>query len=164
MNSTQISDGLRFFEADAGFLTDMPEWTARDLPNPNRSHNIRNANRSISHQKILHEARSLARRLAGLGPRYKARAALIVDRHLEFVSFFMACRYAGLVPLRLRPSTTSHDSATEAAHLHNGLVNCRAEIAIASDANLALLMKAASGLNLSFYGSTGAIIHLPEVE
>lgn len=162
MNSTHITDYPSLSEADTGYLTDMPVLAARDLTVPVIKNKAGDFNRSISHRKILHEARSLALRLLGLGPRYGARAALIVDRHLELVRYFMACRYAGLVPIRLPAALSSHNDSGDTAQLHDRLVNCRAEIAIASDANLPLLMKAAAGLNLSFYGGTGAFIHLPE--
>jgi fatty-acyl-CoA synthase len=86
----------------------------------------------------------------------------MMDRHLDFVRYFMACRYAGLVPIRLPAATRTLNSSKDVAHLHSRLVDCRAEIAIASEAHLPLLMKAAAGLNLSFYGGTGAFIHLQE--
>jgi fatty-acyl-CoA synthase len=162
MNTTQITDYPSLPEADPGYLTDVPTSVAQDLTFPITKHNVGDFNRPISHRKILHEARSLARRLLGLGPRYQARVALIVDRHLEFVRYFLACRYAGLVPIRLPAAPRSPNSSRDTAQLRNRLVNCRAEIAVASDAQLPLLMKAAAGLNLSFYGGTGAFIHLPE--
>ncbi len=162
MNATHITDCPSLSEADPGYLTDMPALAALDRTFPTIKNIAGGFNRPISHRKILHEARSLARRLLGLGPRYEARVALIVDRHLEFVRYFMACRYAGLVPIRLPAALRSHNSSRDAAQLRNRLVNCRAEIAIASDPQLPLLMKAAAGLNLSFYGGTGAFIHLPE--
>ena len=162
MNATYITDYPSLSEADPGYLTDVPTLVAQDLTFPIIKHNVVDFNRPISHRKILHEGRSLARRLLGLGPRYQARVALIVDRHLEFVRYFMACRYAGLVPIRIPAAPRTLNSSKDAAHLNNRLVNCRAEIAIASDAHLPILMKAAAGFNLSFYGGTGAFIHLPE--
>jgi fatty-acyl-CoA synthase len=162
MNPTHTPDFRTSTEADPGNLTGMPTLVDQDLTFPIIKPKVGDFNRPISHQKILHEARSLARRLLGLGPRYQARVALIVDRHLELVRYFMACRYAGLVPIRLPAAPRFRNRSKDAAHLHSRLVNCRAEIAIASDAHLPILVKAAAGLNLSFYGGTGALIHLPE--
>ena len=106
----------------------------------------------------------MARRLLGLGPRRTARVALIVDTHLDLVRYFMACRYAGLVPVPLAAPTRRGDNPNNAAQLHRRLAASKAEIAIASAAHLRDLVKAAAGLNLSFYGGTGAFIHLPEVD
>jgi fatty-acyl-CoA synthase len=162
MNPTHIPDFMTSTETNPGYLTDMPAIAIQDLTVPTIVNETGTFNRSISHPKVLHQARSLARRLLGLGPRPQARVALIVDRHLEFIRYFIACRYAGLVPIRLAAAPRFRNRFKDAAHLHSRLVNCRAEIAIASDAHLPILVKAAAGLNLSFYGGTGAFIHLPE--
>ena len=106
----------------------------------------------------------MARRLLGLGPRHQARVALLVDKHLDFVRYYMACRYAGLVPFPLPVIYQPNDRPEDVMRLHRDLRTSKAEIAIASTTHLPLLVKAADGLNLSFYGGTGAFIHLPEAD
>jgi fatty-acyl-CoA synthase len=54
------------------------------------------------------------------------------------------------------------DRRTYVDHLRRLLAACKAEIAIASGEHLPFLMKAASSMDLSFYGGTRAFVHLPQ--
>ena len=116
----------------------------------------------LPYQKLQKEARSLARRLLGLGPRRGARVALVADTHPDFMRYFFACQYAGLVPVPLPAPIQLGNRQDYAGQLRRLLKTCKAEIAIASESYFPLIMKAAACLNLSFYGSTKAFIHLPE--
>ncbi|MGD9300075.1 MAG: fatty acyl-AMP ligase [Desulfobacterales bacterium] len=116
----------------------------------------------LPYKKLQKEARSLARRLLGLGPRRGARVALVADTHPDFMRYFFACQYAGLVPVPLPAPIQLGNRQDYAAELRRLLRACRAEIGIASESHLPYLMKAAASLDLSFYGGTKAFIHLPE--
>ena len=118
----------------------------------------------LPYQKLRKEARSLARRLLGLGPRRGARVALVADTHPDFMRYFFACQYAGLVPVPLPAPIQLGNRQDYTGQLRQLLQTCRAEIAIASESYLPNLMKAAASLDLSFYGGTRAFIHLPEEE
>jgi fatty-acyl-CoA synthase len=88
--------------------------------------------------------------------------ALVADTHPDFMRYFFACQYAGLVPVPL-PAPIQlgiHQDYTE--KLRRLLHACRAEAAIASEPYLPYIMKAAAGLDLNFCGGTKAFIHLPE--
>ena len=55
----------------------------------------------LPYRELRKQARSLARRLLGLGARRRARVALVADTHPDFMRYFFACQYAGLVPVPL---------------------------------------------------------------
>jgi fatty-acyl-CoA synthase len=113
--------------------------------------------------KILQtEAQSVARRLLGLGSRRGTRVALVADTHPDFMRYFFACQYAGLVPVPLPAPIQLGTRQDYAGQLQRLLRVCKAEIAIASESFFPYLMKAAAGLNLRFCGGTKAFIHLPE--
>jgi fatty-acyl-CoA synthase len=116
----------------------------------------------LPYKKLQKEARLLARRLLGLGARRGARVALVADTHPDFMRYFFACQYAGLVPVPLPAPIQLGIRQDYTGQLRRLLKACKAEIAIASESFLPYLMKAAAGLNLSFYGGTKAFIHLPE--
>jgi len=116
----------------------------------------------LPYKKLRKEARSLARRLLGLGPRRGARVALVADTQPDFMRYFFACQYAGLVPIPLPAPIQLGHRRSYVEQLRRLLVTCQAEIAIATEAHLPFLMKAAASLNLSFYGGTKAFVHLPE--
>jgi fatty-acyl-CoA synthase len=116
----------------------------------------------LPYKKLQKEAQSLARRLLGLGPRRGTRVALVADTHPDFMRYFFACQYAGLVPVPLPAPIQLGTRQDYAGQLQRLLNVCKAEIAIASESFLPYLMKTAAGLNLRFYGGTKAFIHLPE--
>ena len=116
----------------------------------------------LPYKKLQKEARALARRLLGLGPRRGARVALVADTHPDFMRTFFACQYAGLVPVPLPAPIQLGKRQDYAGQLQRMLKACKADIAIASEPFLPDLMKAAAGLNLRFCGGTKAFIHLPE--
>ena len=118
----------------------------------------------LPYQKLQKEARTLALRLLGLGPRRGARVALVADTHPDFIRYFFACQYAGLVPVPLPAPIQLGNRRDYTGQLRQLLQTCKAEIAIASESYLPYLMKAAASLDLSFYGGTQAFIHLPEEE
>ena len=116
----------------------------------------------LPYKNLQKEARTLARRLMGLGARRGARVALVADTHPDFMRTFFACQYAGLVPVPLPAPIQLGNRHGYAGQLQRLLNVCQAEIAIASESFLPYLMKAAAGQNLRFCGGTKAFIHLPE--
>jgi fatty-acyl-CoA synthase len=113
-------------------------------------------------KKLQKEAKSLARRLLGLGPKRGARVALVAETHPDFIRYFFACQYAGLVPVPLPASIHLGGRQVFVEQLRRLLGNCKADMAIAPEMYLPYLREAAAGLELNYYGSTSAFVHLPE--
>ncbi len=88
--------------------------------------------------------------------------ALVADTHPDFMRYFFACQYAGLVPVPLPAPIQLGSHQDYTGQLRRLLVACGAEAAIASESYLPYIMKAAAGLDLNFCGGTRAFIHLPE--
>ncbi|NIP32445.1 AMP-binding protein, partial [Candidatus Saccharibacteria bacterium] len=112
--------------------------------------------------KLLDEARSLAQRLSGLGLERGARMALVADTHPDFIRFFFACQYAGLIPVPLPASIHMGGRKTYVDQLHRLLISCRANVAMATDDFFPFLSEAAEGLDLCFCGTPQAFDELPE--
>ncbi|MBW2441669.1 MAG: fatty acyl-AMP ligase [Deltaproteobacteria bacterium] len=115
----------------------------------------------LPYRELRKQARSLARRLLGLGARRRARVALVADTHPDFMRYFFACQYAGLVPVPLPAPIQLGIRQDYIGQLQGLLQACRAEIAVAAEPYLPSLMRAAAGLNLSYVGGTRAFGHLP---
>jgi fatty-acyl-CoA synthase len=111
---------------------------------------------SLTYARLRLEALALARRLAGLGLERGARVALVADTTPEFVRFFFACQYAGLVPVPLSASLHLGSQRAYVAQLRHLLVNCGADAAMAPSAFLAYLREAAEGLALRLVGEPAA--------
>ncbi len=112
--------------------------------------------------KLRDEAQSLAQRLSGLGLERGARMALVADTHPDFIRFFFACQYAGLIPVPLPASIHMGGRKTYVDQLHRLLISCRANVAMATDDYFPFLSEAAEGLDLRFCGTPQAYAELPE--
>ena len=164
MNPTPSKNILPSRKGDFTNLAEALDYAAQGKTGYNFYDGTGRLSAVLPYKKLRKEARSLARRLLGLGPRPGARVALLANTNPDFMRYFYACQYAGLVPIPLPAPIQLGDRRSYGERLRKLLRTCKAEIAIASEAYLPLLMKAAAGLDLSFYGSTRAFIHLPEVD
>ncbi|MGD9065108.1 MAG: fatty acyl-AMP ligase [Desulfobacterales bacterium] len=107
----------------------------------------------LPYAQLRDEAQTLARRLLSLNPERGARVALVAETHPDFLRFFFACQYAGLVPVPLPISIHLGGFEAFVAQLHRLLMDCRADLAVAPQEYLPFLNEAASSLNLTFCGS-----------
>lgn len=162
MNPTPTKNNLPLRQGDFTNLAEALDYAAAGITGYNFYDGTGNLSTVLPYKKLRKEARSLARRLLGLGPRRGARVALVADTQPDFMRYFFACQYAGLVPIPLPAPIQLGDRRSYVAQLRKLLVTCKAEIAIATEPHLPFLMKAAASLDLSFYGGTKAFVHLPE--
>jgi fatty-acyl-CoA synthase len=116
----------------------------------------------LPYAKLREEAQALARRLSSLRVERGTRMALVADTHPDFLRFFFACQYAGMVPVPLPASIHMGGRNAYVKQLHRLLLNCRATIAMATEDFLSFLNEAAAGLNLRFCGSPEAFDELPQ--
>jgi fatty-acyl-CoA synthase len=116
----------------------------------------------LPYSKLRDDARSLAKRLNGLGLERGARVALVADTHPDFIRFFFACQYAGLIPVPLPASIHMGGRTTYVNQLRRLLLSCRAAVAMATDDFFPFLAEAAEGLQLRFCGTSDAFAQLPE--
>ena len=162
MDPTPTKNNLPLRRGDFNSLAEALDYAARGCTGYNFYDGTGKLKAVLPYKKLRKEARSLARRLLGLGPRPGARVALVADTHPDFMRYFYACQYAGLVPIPLPAPIQLGDRRSYGDQLRRLLVTCKAEVAIAPEAHLPVLMKAAASLDLSFYGGTRAFVHLPE--
>ena len=106
----------------------------------------------------------LARRLQGLGIAPGGRIALVADSTPDFVRFFWACQYAGLVPVPLPATMNVGGRAAYVTQLRQFLVNCGASAAMAPDDWSPFLIEAAQDLDLALVGAPQAFDALVPVE
>lgn len=98
------------------------------------------------------QAQALARRFHSLKLERGARVALIAETHPDFLRFFFACQYAGLVPVPLPISINLGSHKAYVRQLRDLLLSCQAAVAIAPTSFVSFLEEAAQGLTLRFLG------------
>jgi fatty-acyl-CoA synthase len=111
---------------------------------------------TLTYAELRARSLDLARRLSGLGLERGARVALVADTNPDFIRFFFACQYAGLVPVPVSASLHLGSQRAYVAQLQHLLASCGAEAAMASPAFLPYLRQAAEGLPLRFLGEPAA--------
>ena len=107
----------------------------------------------LPYATLRKEALSLAKKLVNTGVARGSRVALVADMHPDFVRFFFACQYAGLIPVPLPAQLQFGGRKPYVAQLKRLLSDCQAELAMAPDAFLSFLTDAAAGSNVRFSGT-----------
>ena len=115
----------------------------------------------MPYARLRDEARQLAHRLLGLELERGARVAIVADTHPDFVRFFFACQYAGLVPVPLPASIHLGGHKAYIEQLHRLLINCQASIAVAPPTFVPFITEAAKDLELRFVGNSEDFKDLP---
>lgn len=97
-------------------------------------------------------ARTLARKLLGLDLARGSRMALVAETDADFVRFFFACQYAGLVPVPLPAAVHLGGRQAIIKNLRKLLDSCGARAAMASRSFFHFLDEAVDGLDLKHVG------------
>jgi fatty-acyl-CoA synthase len=119
---------------------------------------------SLSYARLRDGARSLAGKLLGLGLERGERMALIAGTDADFVRFFFACQYAGLVPVPLPAAVHLGGRQAVSENLRKLLVSCGAKAAMSSSSFCPFLADAVDGLNLVHVGEPACFDALPETD
>ncbi|HFD13056.1 MAG TPA: fatty acyl-AMP ligase [Crenotrichaceae bacterium] len=116
----------------------------------------------LPYSELRQQAMQLARRLLSFGCKRGSRITLIADTHPDFLRFFYACQYAGLVPVALPIPVTlgSHNAYVE--QINSFLRASKPSVAIAPEGYLPLLEEAACGIDIDFVGSPEQFNQFPE--
>jgi fatty-acyl-CoA synthase len=115
----------------------------------------------LPYRELREQAVATARGLiaAGLPPR--ARMVLVADTDPDFIVLFLACQYAGILPVPVAVPTTLGGHTAYVAGLRRQLEGCGASAAAASAALLPLLREAAEGLAVGLIGAPADFYALP---
>ena len=117
----------------------------------------------LTYTLLKNKAQAIAGRLLALGLERGARVALIADTDPDFIIFFFACQYAGMVPVPLPTPNSLGGRLAYEALLKRLMESCRAGVAIAPKGFIKYLLEAAKGLTLRFVGTPDMFAALPQV-
>jgi len=117
---------------------------------------------SLSYSDLREQAQRLAKRINSLGLPRGSRAALIADTTPDFIRFFFACQYAGLIPVPLPISLHLGGHQAYVTQLRRLIQNCQASIAMAPEGFEPFLEEASTGLGLTLVGGPEIFASLEE--
>jgi fatty-acyl-CoA synthase len=162
MTPTENSIALR--QGDFQTLADALDYAAEGTTGINFYSGKGALEASLSYARLRDGARSLAGKLLGLGIERGERMALIAGTDTDFVRFFFACQYAGLVPVPLPAAVHLGGRQAVSENLRKLLVSCGAKAAMSSRSFYPFLTDAVDGLNLVHVGEPAGFDALPETD
>jgi len=164
LETTPTANTLPFRAADFSNLAEALDYAALGETGCNFYSGRGKVNAVLSYAILRQEARILARRFAGLGMMRGSRVALIAETNPDFLRFFFACQYAGLVPVPLPVPISLGSHNAYVAHLRSMLESCNASVAISADGFLPFLNEASAELDMVFVGDSADFEKFPELE
>ena len=152
---------LPFRSADFATLTEALDYAAQGDTGSNFYTGRGDIYASITYRELRLQAIELAHKLMGLGLAKGDRVALVAETNPEFIRFFYACQYAGLIPVALPASVKVGAHCAYVAQLKQLLEASDAEIGIASAGYLSFLQEASEGLSMRMVDAPEAFHALP---
>lgn len=158
---TPTESGVALRRADFHTLTDALDYAAQGETGAN-FHSGGRLVTALPYRVLREQALMLARRLGSLSLDRGARVALVAETNPDFLRFFFACEYAGLVPVAL-PSVVNLGGHAAYVHKLQGMLrSCGASAAMASSQFMPFLEEAGEGVGMVFSGTPEAFDALPE--
>ncbi len=164
LDATPTKHELSFRPADFNTLTEALDYAAQGETGSNFYTGRGAIYASVSYSDLRAQAIELAHQLMGLGLDKGDRVALVAETNPDFIRFFYACQYAGLIPVALPASVKVGAHAAYVAQLKRLLEASDAAIGMASEGYLPFLQEASEGLSLRMVDMPEAFYQLPSDE
>jgi fatty-acyl-CoA synthase len=160
--ATRTMNSLPLRRADFACLAEALDYAAQGDTGANFYSGSGKLAVVLPYRVLREKARVLARRLLSLSLERGARVAIVAETSPDFLRFFFACQYAGLVPVALPAAVNLGGHDAYVVRLRGLLQGCGASVAMASDQFLRFLREAAAGVDLAFLGTPAAFDELPK--
>jgi fatty-acyl-CoA synthase len=162
MEPTPTLSNLPLRKADFSTLAEALDYAAQGETGCNFYSGGGKLSEALPYRVLRVEARQLARRLQNMGCERGERVALVADTDPDFIRFFFACQYAGLVPVPLPAAVRLGGHHAYVQQLTRLLEICQASVAVTPVSFLPFLKEAAEGLRMRFLGSPADLRELAE--
>lgn len=107
----------------------------------------------VPYAELRDQAKTLARKLLGLGCQRGARVGIIAETEPMFHRFFFACQYAGLIPVALPAGIQLGAHGAYVSQVRRMLKSCGASVVVAPDSHVDFMAEATQGLELLMAGT-----------
>jgi fatty-acyl-CoA synthase len=156
-----INARLRFRLSGFGTLSEGLDYAARGETGCNFFSARGELQQVLPYRDLRARAGDLAARLAGLDFARGSRAAIIAETSPEFLEFFFACQYAGLIPVPLPLCVNFGGREAYEERLRGMLSTAQARVAVASEELIGTLRSAATGSGVNLVGTLDELRELP---
>ena len=160
-NITPTRHQLPFRPADFATLTEALDYAAQGDTGSNFYTGRGEIYASVTYRELREQSIDLAHRLLGLGVEKGDRVALVAETNPEFIRFFYACQYAGLIPVALPASVKVGAHQAYVAQLKRLLEASDATIGVACEGYLPFLQEASDALSMIMVDAPEAFCKLP---
>lgn len=160
--ATPTVNTLALRAADFRNLAQALDYAAQGVTGCNFYTGRGDLNAVLSYSALRDQARALAHRLLSLGLERGSRVALVAETDPDFLRFFFACQYSGLVPVPLPIPISLGGQKAYVEQLRAMLLSSKAAVAMAPLGYMPFVDEAAKGLGLVFKGSPDDFARLPE--
>ena len=164
MNATQTNQTLDLKNTGFSNLTEALEYAAQGDTGYNFYDGRGSLSTVMTYAQLRDQAKTLARKLLGLGCVRGTRVGIIAETDPLFHRFFFACQYAGFIPVAVPAGVQLGAHSAYVEQIRRMLDSCGAEIAVAPDSHASFLAEASEGLSLVMTGVGSEFDRLPEVE
>ena len=164
ITATPTNHGLPFRPADFTTITEALDYAAEGDTGANFYTGRGAIYASSTYGEMREQALTLAHQLLGLGLAKGDRVALVAETNPDFIRFFYACQYAGLIPVALPASVKVGAHQAYVEQLQRLLDASDAAVGVASEGYLTFLQEASTGLNMRMVDSPEAFYDLPATE
>ncbi|MGB5438804.1 MAG: fatty acyl-AMP ligase [Gammaproteobacteria bacterium] len=159
--ATPTCHKLPFRAANFATLTEALDYAALGETGVNFSNGHGTMYASVPYRELRKQCIELAGKLLSLGLEKGSQVALVAETDPEFIRFFFACQYAGLVPVTLPTSIKLGAHSIYVEQLQRLLEASNAALAVASEGYLRFLQEASEGLNLRMVAAPEDFHDLP---
>jgi fatty-acyl-CoA synthase len=162
--STPTLHTLPFRAADFATLAEALDYAAQGETGANFYTGRGQLYASMPYAALREQSRVLARKLLGMGLHKGDRVALVAETNPDFLRFFFACQYAGLIPVSLPASVNLGGHSVYVTQLRGLLASSEAAVAMAPQGYSSFLEEAGDGLGLKLIGEPAAFDALPAAD
>ena len=162
--ATPTSHSLPFRAADFATLVEALDYAAKGETGANFYTGRGAIYATLPYRELREQCLDLANKLLAFGLVKGDRVALVAETDPEFIRFFYACQYAGLIPVALPASVKVGAHSVYVKQLRLLLEASDACIAVSSEGYLDFLREAGEGLDIRQIDAPEAFHKLPKGE
>ena len=148
-----IDPALELKYAEFDTLIDAVEYAAKGVRGINFYSSKGDLVKALTYKELRERAEDIGKRLVGMGYNKGDRIALIADTSADFVSFFVGCQYASLLPVPLPLPTSFGGRDGYVDQLAGQMESCGAIAVVTPENMLELVLEASERFNFTFQGT-----------